>query len=80
MKTYPDIAYDPDNYAEELGRHLDNPFRKALVEISWHGTRQYQSMIERDGMAAQQKILAEIRETIVRLRQPRPPPKRSARC
>jgi hypothetical protein len=68
MKTYPDIAYDPEKYAEELGRHLDNPFRKALVEITWHGTSQYQKMIERDGMAAQQKILAEIRETIAKLR------------
>ena len=69
MNTYPDITYNLDQYAEELGRHIDNPFHKALVEIGWHGTRQYQAMIERDGMAAQQKILADIRETIARLRQ-----------
>jgi len=69
MNTYPDITYNLDQYTAELGRHIDNPFRKSLVEISWHGTHQYQAMIERDGMAAQQKILAEIRDTIARLQQ-----------
>ena len=80
MNTYPDITYNPEHYAEVLGRHIDNPFRKALVEIGWHGTRQYQAMIERDGMAAQQKILAEIRETIARLHNSRQAPNRNARC
>lgn len=64
MKTYSISNFDPKANAAEISRNLHDPFLTALVEIRWHGTREYQPMIERDGMEKQQGILQKIRETI----------------
>jgi hypothetical protein len=64
MKTYSISNFDPKAYAEEISRSLHDPFLTALVEIRWNGTREYQTMIERDGLEKQQSVLQKIRETI----------------
>lgn len=69
MNIFPDIQYKQDDYRAELGRHLDDPLRKAICEILWHGTRQYQRIIAREGSHAQQEILRQVRSNIRQLDQ-----------
>ncbi|MDO9602919.1 MAG: hypothetical protein Q7J02_11415 [Rhodocyclaceae bacterium] len=67
MNVFPDIQYKQDDYRAELGRHLDDPIRKAICELLWHGTNQYQRIIARDGALFQQVILKDIRLGIRKL-------------
>lgn len=64
MIIYPDILYSSTEYEQEVAIHLDDPFSLAIVDIFWHGTRQYQSFIERDGVAKHQDYLRRGREGV----------------
>lgn len=64
MIVYPDVIYSTTEYEHEVAAHADDPFSLAIVDIFWHGTRQYQSFIERDGMAKHQDLLRQGREGV----------------
>ncbi|MCC7310165.1 MAG: hypothetical protein IT510_02835 [Sulfuritalea sp.] len=64
MKTFPDIDQDSIAYADELARHIDDPDHLAIFEVLWSGTRQYQRVIEREGLPAIQRLLASVSRNI----------------
>lgn len=64
MIIYPDVIYSSIEYEHEVAAHADDPFSLAIVDIFWHGTRQYQSFIERDGVAKHQDYLRRGREGV----------------
>lgn len=57
MIIYPEVIYSSADYDAALAAHIDDPFPLAIVDIFWHGTRQYQKFIERDGIAKHQEYL-----------------------
>lgn len=61
LRSYPGQAHDADAYGQAIANELHDPFNKAMVELFWHGTDDYQKFIKRDGLAAQQRLLAQIR-------------------
>jgi hypothetical protein len=61
LKSFPALRIDQTAYRQEIANHLHDPFNKALVELFWHGTEDYLRFIARDGLAAQQTLLAQIR-------------------
>jgi hypothetical protein len=61
LRIFPAMEIDQAAYRQEIANHLHDPFNKALVEVFWHGTDDYQRFIARDGLAIQQNILAQIR-------------------
>lgn len=65
MKTFPDVDQTGSAYVVELARHIDDPQRLAIFEVLWSGTRQYQRVIARDGLAAIQRLLASVSMRIV---------------
>lgn len=60
MKTFPDVDQTGNAYAEEMARHIDDPQHLAVFEVLWSGTRQYQRVIAREGLAAIQRLLASV--------------------
>lgn len=64
MIVYPDVNYSSSEYEHEVAAHAGDPFSLAVVDIFWHGTRQYQIFIERDGVARHQDFLRRGREGV----------------
>lgn len=64
MIIYPDVIYSTTEYEQEVAAQLDDPFGLAFVDVFWHGTRQYQCFIERDGVAKHQDYLRRAREGV----------------
>lgn len=61
LRSFPALAIDKAAYQQAIANSLHNPVDKAMVELFWHGTDDYQRFIVRDGFAAQQALLAQVR-------------------
>jgi hypothetical protein len=61
MTIFPEIDQGHPSYAAEMERHVDSVWRFAIFEVLWSGTKQYQKIIERDGLEAKQRQLGQIR-------------------